>query len=60
MPPSHQWQEEKVAHNRPLLRRVLFPFSKRPVVDNFQENHAASRRLEGRFTHRFGGRGILK
>ena len=28
--------EEKVAHNRPLLRRVLDPFSKRPVVDNFK------------------------
>ena len=28
--------EEKVFHNRPLLRRVLDPFSKRPVVENFQ------------------------
>jgi hypothetical protein len=37
--------EEKVAHNSPLLRRVTDPFSNRPVVDNFQEYHADSRRL---------------
>jgi len=36
--------EEKVAHNSPLLRRVTDPFSNRPVVDNFQEAPAASRR----------------
>ena len=35
--------EEKVAHNRPLLRRVTDPFSNRPVVDNFQEAPAAPR-----------------
>jgi hypothetical protein len=34
--PSHS-TEEKVAHNGPLLRRVTDPFSKRPVVANFQE-----------------------
>jgi hypothetical protein len=59
MPPvNHQHPEEKVAHNSPLLRRVLDPFSKQPVVDNFQEDHAASRRLDPVSTHRFGGRGI--
>ena len=36
--------EEKVAHNGPLLRRVTDPFSKRTVVDNFQEAPTASRR----------------
>jgi hypothetical protein len=35
--PSRHPSEEKVAHNGPLLRRVTDPFSKRPVVDNFQE-----------------------
>ena len=37
-------KEEKVAHNRPLLRRVSVPFSNRPVVDNFQEVHAYASR----------------
>ncbi len=35
------------------------PFSKQPAVDNFQEDHAASRQLDPGFTHRFGGRGTL-
>jgi hypothetical protein len=35
--PSRHPSEEKVVHNGPLLRRVTDPFSKRPVVDNFQE-----------------------
>ena len=46
--PNEEWppnrMEEKVAHNSPLLRRVTDPFSKRTIVDNFQEAHAASRR----------------
>ena len=34
--------EEKVAHNSPLLRRVLDPFSNRRVVGNFQEGRFAA------------------
>lgn len=56
-PASHHRPEEKVAHNSPLLRRVTAPFSNRTVVDNFQEDHAASRRLDPGFTHRFCGGG---
>ena len=51
--PDEEWPpnriEEKVAHNGPLLRRVTDPFSKRTVVDNFQEAPAASRRSGTRF-----------
>lgn len=38
---DHQRQEEKVVHNSPLRG----------------EDHAASRRMDPSFTHRFGGRG---
>ena len=41
--------EEKVAHNRPLLRRVLDPFSKRPVVDNFQRGSRSIAAVRTRF-----------
>lgn len=55
-PPDEGWPpngiEEKVAHNRPLLRRVTDPFSKRPVVGNFQEAPAASRQLGSGFDPR--------
>ena len=56
--PDEEWPpnciEEKVAHNGPLLRRVTDPFSKRTVVDNFQEARGAQAPDS---THSFGGRG---
>ena len=41
--------EEKDAHNSPLLRRVSDPFSKRPVVDNFQRGSRSIAAVRTRF-----------
>jgi hypothetical protein len=46
---THHADEEEVAHNSPLLRRVSDPFSNRPVVGNFQELRADLKRSEASF-----------
>ncbi|MFN9821259.1 MAG: hypothetical protein ACK56K_11250, partial [Akkermansiaceae bacterium] len=46
---THHADEEEVAHNSPLLRRVSDPYSNRPVVGNFQELRADLKRSEATF-----------